>query len=90
MTIEKTRKMLNLNENDYSDEEVEEIMHFTQTLARFFLDNRYSTEKLFKKEFKKVSKTKNEKILKLFTKLGYNSNEDKSSSKDAALSNRSY
>lgn len=78
MTIEKTRKMLKLNEDDYSDSEVEEIIHFTQTLARFFLDNRYSTEKLFKKEFKKLKKSKNEKMLKLFTKLGYNLYEDKS------------
>lgn len=78
MTIEKTRKMLRLNEDDYSDSEVEEIIHFTQTLARFFLDNRYSTEKLFKKEFKKLKKSKNEKMLKLFTKLGYNLDEDKS------------
>ncbi len=78
MTIEKTRKMLKLNEDDYSDSEVEEIIHFTQTLARFFLDNRYSTEKLFKKEFKKLKKSKNEKMLKLFTKLGYNLDEDKS------------
>lgn len=78
MTIEKTRKMLKLNEDDYSDSEVEEIIHFTQTLARFFLDNRYSTEKLFRKEFKKLKKSKNEKMLKLFTKLGYNLDEDKS------------
>jgi hypothetical protein len=78
MTIEKTRKMLKLNEDDYSDSDVEEVIHFTQTLARFFLDNRYSTGKLFKKEFKKLKTAKKEKMLKLFTKLGYNLDEDKS------------
>ena len=39
MTIEKTRKMLGLSEEKYSDEEVELIIGKTQVLARIFIDH---------------------------------------------------
>lgn len=71
---------------------MEEIVDFTNTLARFFLNSRYENkEALNLPQVKAKHNKQNEEIktLKLFTKLSYNNSEDNSINKGKALSNRS-
>lgn len=70
MTIPEARKTLELSEEDYSDEQVEQIIDETFRLAKFFLD-RYRSGGIHSEESQEGMKElfKNQKSLKLFMKL---------------------
>jgi hypothetical protein len=90
MTIEKARKILKLNEQDHSDEEILRIMSFTNFLVDACYDKlkkKYTDEDFLESNLK--TNKKKIKRINLFTSLSYNSDEDKSKNTDKTLSNES-
>ena len=79
MTIEKARKILQVDENKLSDKEVESIIEETFRLSRFFIDRFLKGEITIQEMEQEVEDViKEQKSLKLFTEIGYNSDEDRS------------
>lgn len=79
MTIAKTRKILELSEEEYTDAQVEEIISETFRIAKFFMDRFIKGDITPDEVIKELEKSEKSKMpLKLFTKIGYNSGEDKS------------
>lgn len=64
MDIDLTRRMLNLSEEDCSEEDIREIIDFTESLADIFLD-----EYRIKKEKKEVKVINKSNKIKLHTRL---------------------
>lgn len=73
MDIIKTRKVLKLSEDDYTDEEVQEIIDQTEMLARFFIDM-YMKDQLNVEEIEGLDQNvlNRSKSIKLFTNLKVN------------------
>jgi len=73
MNIEQTRQRLSLSEQDYTDEEVQEIIDQTEMLARFFIDmhmkDQLNIKETEKRDERMLSKSKS---IKLFTNLKVN------------------
>lgn len=79
MTILEAREILELSEDEYSDSQIEEIIDETFRLAKFFLDRFMKGDITPDEAIKEFEKTEKSKLpLKLFTKISYNSDEDKS------------
>ncbi len=64
MKIEETRKRLSLSKENYTDDEVEDIIAFVESLADIFIDEYLKIKDANPKNIDKVSK--------LFTKLESN------------------